>query len=609
MYANNEEDIKSRMVQKAASLWGIAPKDIDSSFDPLVSLLIGACASEIGKIEGEIHNSQTRITERLIQLMTPEAIHGANPAQAIAYAEPVEKTFTLKPENQIFLEKKVNIKEEGRVQKTIFLSPARAMRLVDAQITHTICGKKLFSQEASSGKKTNGPLTNAAEPSKLYLGIKSNHENIPLKDVAIYFELQNPALNDLFYHHLKNAGCHLNSEKISTIEGFSDNDETERLNIEAFFSSVTNKTKSIEDRTNQYYKKNFVSIKSLSYLTKQGSLPKGLLTDADIAKYPEVKGLNWLEMEFPRIIDNAVLEQVFCTLNAFPVLNRKLNAFSYQLKDFINIIPIQTNDMFSDIKMVENTDGRTYQMRHNSTSSSQKGTFVIREDQAGKLDSRNAKQFISHMMELMKEESASFSFLGSDFLQSNINKLNQTILLLEKRAEDLTEKTKETVYISVKPHKPRETLMIEYWTTSGSLANKAKAGTALTNYEGVDLKQKGAVLLTTTFNGKDSLSMEERLNNYRSSLLSRERIVTKQDVIALCQSLYIDRISKVEVERAYTTAISINKGVVPCMKISLYPNPKNKLNEKEWQLLNNNLLTILEKKSINVFPYVVEVKK
>ncbi|WP_026449510.1 type VI secretion system baseplate subunit TssF [Aequorivita capsosiphonis] len=608
MFANNEEDIKTRMIQKAASIWGIAPKDIDSSFDPLVSLLIGACASEIGKIEGEIHNSQTRITERLIQLMTPEAIHGAHPAQAVAFAEPVEKVMTLRPENQLVFLKKVRSKEAGTFQKNLFLSPARTMRLIDAEVTHLISGNKLFSQESINGKKVEGTLTNHAEPSKLYLGIRSNYENLPLKDVSFYFELQDPSLNDLFYHHLKNAIFTLDGEKLTIIEGFFDNNESERMNMEAFFSSVTNKTKTIEDRTNQYFKKNFISVKSLSYLTKKGSGPKGLLSDADIEKYGEIKDLNWVELEFPRIIDSGVLEQVFCTLNAFPVLNRKLNAFSYQLKDFINIIPIQTNDMFSDIKIVENTDGRTYQMRHNSTSADQKGTFVIREDQAGKLDSRNAKQFISHMMELMKEESASFSFLGSDFLQSNINKLNQTILLLEKRAEDLTEKTRETVYISVKPYRQRETLMIEYWTTDGSLANKTKAGTVLANYEGTDLKQKGAVLLTTTFNGKDSLSMEQRLNNYRSSLLSRDRIVTKQDVGALCHSLYNDKISKVEVEKAYTADISTNKGVLPCMKIILYKNKNNKLNEKEWQLLNNNLLTILEKKSVNVFPYVIEMK-
>ncbi|WP_339702524.1 type VI secretion system baseplate subunit TssF [uncultured Marixanthomonas sp.] len=605
---NNEKDIKNRMIQKAASLWGIAPKDIDSSFDPLVSLLISACASEIGKIEGEIYNSQTRITERLIQLMTPEAIHGANPAHAIAYAEPVDKSITLKPKNQLYHKKKTASARNRAKQKNIFLSPSREMRLIDAEITRVLCGDKLFSQDGKNGKQYIGTMENYAEPSKLYLGIKSNKDNIPLKDVSVYFEHQDTSLSDLFYHHLKNAKCSLNSEKITITKGFFEDKEQDHLNVEAFFNSVTNKTQSIENRINQFYQKNFISIKSLSYLSKKGALPEGVFSDADIKDNPELKDLNWIEIEFPRIIDTGILEQVFVSLNAFPVLNRRLTSFSYQLKDFIHIIPIQTNDLFLDIKTVENTDGKKYILRQNSTTQQRKGTFILREDQAGKLDSRNAKQFLSHMMELMKEESAAFSFLGSDFLQTNINKLNQTILLLEKRAEDLTEKSNETVYISVKPYSPKEILMIEYWTTDGDMANKIKGGTSLYNYEGTDIKQKSARLLTNTFNGKDTLSMDERLNSYRSSLLSRDRIVTKQDVSALCYSIYNDRIKDVEVQRSYTSDISTNKGVVPCMKITLHANRRNKLEEQEWQSLNNNLLSILEDKSVNVFPYVVEVK-
>ncbi|MGB0949436.1 MAG: hypothetical protein ACPGU0_04955, partial [Marinirhabdus sp.] len=391
-------------------------------------------------------------------------------------------------------------------------------------------------------------------------------------------------------------------------EGFYDNSETERLNIEAIFSSITNKTKSIEDRAAEFYKRNFISIKSLAYLAEKSTTAENIFSAEDLKKHPEIKELNWLKMEFPRIIGAVLLEQLICSLNAFPVLNRKVNAFSYKVKDFINIIPIRTNEMFSDIKMVENTSGQVYQLRQNKTTTKQKGTFVIREDQAGKLDSRTAKQFLKHMMELMKEESASFSFLGSDFLQGNINKLNQTILLLEKRAEDLTENSNETVYLSVKPYKRRETLLIDFWTTDGSFCNKTKAGTALSSYEGTDIKQQSGVLLTTLFNGKDSLSMEQRLNNYRSSLLSRDRIVTKQDVIALCHSLYNDKITNVTVKKSYTADVSTNKGVLPCIKITLYPHKDNKLDESEWQLLNNNLLAILKKKSVNVFPYIINLK-
>ncbi|SHJ03128.1 hypothetical protein SAMN04488096_10743 [Mesonia phycicola] len=604
---NKEKDIKYRMLQKAASIWGIPAKDIDSSFDPLVSLLISACASEIGKIEGEIYNSQTRITERLIQLMTPEAIYGANPAHAIAYAAPVGSSVTLKPDNQFYYKKSITSHVEE--QRNIFFSPSREIRLIDAEITHTLCGNKIFSHNSDQERQYAGLLEKRIEPSKIYVGIKSNKENIPLKNVSLYFECQDASKSNLFYHHLKNIECFLNSEKLIVNQGFFDKKDQERIDVESIFNSVTNKTKSIEGRVNQFYEKHFVSIKSLSYLSTQNNLPKDLFTNADLKNNPELKDLDWLEIKFPRIIGAEILEEITISLNAFPVINRKLTSFSYQLKDFIHIVPIKTNDLFLDIESVENTEGEKYILRQNSTGSQRKGTFILREDQAGKLDSRNAKQFLGHMMELMKEESAAFSFLGNDFLQSNINKLNQTILLLEKRSEDLTEKSNETVYLSVQPYDAKEVLMVKYWTTNGSLANKIKRGSLLNNYEGVDIKQKSAKLITNSFNGKDILSMDERLNNYRSSLLSRDRIVTKKDVSALCYAIYNNCIENVEVQKSYTSDVSTDKGVLPCIKITLYPNRQNILQEQEWESLNDNLLSILEDKSTNVFPYVIEVKK
>jgi len=50
-------EIKNRMIKKAAELWGVSPYDIESSFDPVVSLLMGACASELAKISNELTGS------------------------------------------------------------------------------------------------------------------------------------------------------------------------------------------------------------------------------------------------------------------------------------------------------------------------------------------------------------------------------------------------------------------------------------------------------------------------------------------------------------------------------------------------------------------------
>ena len=605
MATNENREIKSRMVLKAAALWGISPKDIERSFDPLVTLLLDACASEIEKIETEIGNSQTRITERLIQLMTPEAIHSAQPAHAIAYAQPVENVASISTKTSFLIKKRVTEAKKTK-QKNLFFSPTREMRIIKAKITTVVCGDQIYEQEEHNQRKLLGTLQNYATPSKMFLGIESTG-NIPLKNVSLYLELQQTALNDLFYHHLKNVKCRLNGEEISIHQGFYDNSTQQRIDVDSIFNPTANVTQRIEKNTNQFYEKNFLTIQSLSFLSKKKKLPKGLFTKEEIEKYSNIENLNWLEIEFPRMIDLGILKEVHCSFNAFPVLNRKLKEFSYQLKDFVHIIPIQTDDLFLDLQAVQNVNGKDYYQSQNSVSEQPKGTFTIREDQSGKLDARSAKQFLRHMIELLKEESGSFSFLGSDFLQGHINKLNQTIFLLEKRAEDLTERSKETLYLSVKPFNPKETLTISFWTTDGQLANKIKAGVTLQSYEGTDIQQKTGYLITNTAGGKNSLGMQERLNAYRSALLSRKRIVSKQDVRALCLKFYNDRIDSVAIHKSFTTDISNHKGIMPCMKIVLTPSKKYKMNTKEWQILNNGLLSMLEEKSTNVFPFIIDV--
>ena len=59
MKENTKEQIKNRMIKKAASLWGVSPNEIEMSFDPIVSMLISACAFEIEKIAAEVDDSQT----------------------------------------------------------------------------------------------------------------------------------------------------------------------------------------------------------------------------------------------------------------------------------------------------------------------------------------------------------------------------------------------------------------------------------------------------------------------------------------------------------------------------------------------------------------------
>ncbi len=609
MSIETKTQVKNRMIKKAASLWGVQPNEIETSFDPIVTLLINACASEIAKISGEINNSHTRVTEQLIQLMTPQTLYGARPSHAIAYVEPMQAESIITPEDLLYYNKKMKKGSSDQVMKNIFFSPVQNSKLVDVNIAYMLCENEVYEIEG----KTKSSILNSIDKelpllpsSTIYLGIKTEGNEVNLKNTSLFFEILDIEDRDLFYHHLKQAEFYYNNSLLVTSSGYINSDESEFQDLESMFSLMPNKTRNIENEVKKVYEKHFVSFKSdISLQSNNTNAPTEIINFADSKEFQNV---HWIKIAFSKVISSTVLKSLFCSFNAFPVLNRKLETLSYKLKDYINIVPLSTMDLFLDIKTVSNTYGQVYNVREEVGENDQKGTYVIRKDNVGKLDSRKAKEYLLHLIELLKDESAAFSIYGNDFLQVNVDKLNQNIAALEKKILDMTKEVAETNYINIKPYRKRETLFIEYWTTNGKEANQIKTGNILHTYKESDLKQKKGVFLTQTLQGKDSLTMEERLYAYRRALLSRNRIVTKEDVKALCYELCSNKIKDVIIKKTFKTNLEINKGFIPAIEIKLISNPSIKVSTFEWDSIKSNMLSILEKQSLNIFPYYITIK-
>ena len=610
MKENTKEQIKNRMIKKAASLWGVSPNEIDMSFDPIVSMLISACAFEIEKIAAEVDDSQTRITEKVIQLMTPETVNGPRPAHAIVYAETSDDIALIKPE-YLFNYRKEEVHNKTSLKyKDIYFSPVQNFNLVNAKVQFIATGDTVFELDIKKERQIVGQNLNNSKllPSTLYIGISSKLKSIPLEDVSFYFELLGVENQDLFYHHLRNTEWFVNDDQVEIVGGFFNSDQGHLVKLNSIFEDIANKTDNTCQQINNSYVKNYVTIKSI----QKGKGLKASKFDEVEALFEENKiktegELQWIKIVFPRIISNDFLKNIHCSLNSFPVLNRELNSFSHQIKEYINILPIKTEDLFFDMKSIVNTDGSEYRARSKDNSGDDKGTFVMRSDNIGKLDKRKAKEYIVHLIELLKDESASFAFLNNDFLHKNLKGLNQLISLLESKVSGTSDNVTQTNYVVLKPYKTHEKLLVEYWTTNGAAANDIKSGKELSIYNGVGVKSGNSHFLTTTHGGKDDLSMKDRLNSYRRSLLSRDRIVTKEDVKALCYELYANKVSKVEVKRGFTEDIGLHKGLIQCIQIVLTPNSQINTAKEEWESINSNLLFFLEKNSINVFPYKIKI--
>ena len=610
MKTESFEHIKNRMVKKAASIWGVPANEIETSFDPIITLLISACASEILKIQAELNESQNRVTEKLVQLMTPETTTGSKPAHAILHANTLDNKVNIKAEYQFYFKKRTTNKKGSQNLKNIFFSPVQDFNLINANVTYMASGKSCFSLD---GKKQKTELLKNSsqvelQPSTVYLGIETNLENLQLHDVSFYFELDDIDNTELFYHYLRQAKWSINNNEIKTEAGFYNSNKLDEINIKTVFDDASNNSQNLTNQVLYFYKKHFVTITDKKSYSRT-SICEDLKSFIEINQLDIPENITWIKIEFPRVINNSVLQKLYSSLNAFPVLNRELNSFTYQVKNFINILPVTTEDYFLDVKTIVNTNGEIYLPKLKDVLNSGKGNYTIRGNHVGKLDQRSAKEYLIHLIELLKDESASFSFLNNDFLHGNLKNLNQLISLLEKKVTSIQDNLTENNYITIEPYSRNESLLVDYWTTNGDEANNIKSGNDLEVYKAVGIKQKGNYLLTTTFDGKNNLNMEERLNSYRRSLLSRDRIVTKEDIKALCYELYNKKIEAVEIKKDYMNSIELNKGITQCIKILLYPNKNIIFDQDEWDSINSNLLLLLEKKSVNIFPYQIKIVK
>lgn len=604
--SETSEVIKNRMIKRAAALWGVPANEIEISFDPVVTLLLGACASEIEKIHEKINESQARVTEKIIQLMTPETVFGPKPAHCIVKTEPEEDEVVI-TQDFLFSFKKKDVERAKERFKDVFFNPIQNFKAVKGEVKYLAYGNTIA--ELNENTKEQNILVKTpksfAEKSTIYIGVNTPLNAISLKNTSLYFEIQDFNKTTLFYHHLKNAKWFANGVEVATHAGLSEENERKEI-IASILEDNSLKLSKLTEQVRNNYNRHFISIKDNFNTPKV--LPNAIENVVQENRIAIDENTTWIKLVFPTIIDASVFETFYCCLNAFPVINRKKEEFTYQLKEYINIVPIKTSSLFLDIKSITNTNGDTYKLLNKHLSSNSKGVYTLKSDDISKLDSRKSKEYINHLIELLKSESAAFSYLNNSFLNTNLKKLNQIISLLEVKTNNkfTDDEEKETNYVAVTPYYPEDSLFVEFWVTDGEFANNIKFGSTLKNYQTVGLKQKKTSLLTSSYSGRNALDMKDRLNAYRKTLLTRDRVVTKQDVKLVCMEFFGEKITDVHVKNSYTVDVSLNKGMVNCIDIELVSNKSIDIDPYEWDFMKNNLLLYLKNNATSVFPFVIK---
>ena len=91
----HKELIKERMLMMAARMWAAEEVYDESSFDPLVRILISALAAESESIYHEMDQVQDRVAKKLMNQLMPHIHGGVQPGHSIVILNPTDSVMLL----------------------------------------------------------------------------------------------------------------------------------------------------------------------------------------------------------------------------------------------------------------------------------------------------------------------------------------------------------------------------------------------------------------------------------------------------------------------------------------------------------------------------------
>ncbi|TFH38085.1 MAG: hypothetical protein E4G95_04175 [Bacteroidia bacterium] len=254
----SKDKIKSRMIRNAARIWGFQEPQDESSFDPIVSLLLGACAFELEKISREINNSESRLIERLVNILTPQPITSPHPAYAIAYARPTKKGAKVFPEYQFYADIKVADQAGTRAEeKQLFFSPTGTFNLTDGRVHYLAAHNRVYEFVDDQYKDILAEMHKTPlSQTSLFIGLEVSER---LSDITLFFDITGDHLKQSFFHELETCQWKIGGSYINAKKGIIDIGQQDH-NVYEFINRELDLSSKISNHVNSFFNRQFVNL-------------------------------------------------------------------------------------------------------------------------------------------------------------------------------------------------------------------------------------------------------------------------------------------------------------------------------------------------------------
>lgn len=555
----SKEEVYARMLRNAGDMWGMHTSELEG-IDPLVRLLLGAMAKEVEKLGNDLHSSDTRIFRRIAQYLLPDARLYAQPAHGVLRLDPAGPQDITRYDELSF-EKQWRNKEDMNREGSIDLG-------FTATGTHALDGLRVVCRAQGTGllgvERLRTPelatLGAALAPGEIYLGLTGPTADARL--LTLYFDWINDPQRDSWFNSLhKITAFDMANTGLAVGRGANYEEPVRDLR------RTTNAIAGIEERTRLYYSERFLRI-AFNAPLPAGAPPviEQALARTNLAGLEDIR---WVRLVFPSEFGPREVREALILDNCVPVVNRRLQRTVFRLHREFNIKRLDMEGFFQGIEKAESGAGQDYaEVPSLDMSEVSPGTYTMRQGTAGRFDERDGMEFMNHMLDLLRDERRSFAAMDVNTTVSELRAIEQVLEKLGRRLQGPASGGGQR-YIMIKPFTSSENAHVFYWTTDGEMADGLPAGTQLA-CKNAGLSATGQVtLVSTTTGARNELTPKETVQLYRSMILSRGVILTRQDIIEHCRYVGSSDIESVTVEEGVMVSPDHGRGLMRCLDVRL----------------------------------------
>ncbi|WP_337040325.1 hypothetical protein [Emticicia sp. 17c] len=576
--------IKHSMLETIGKEWNM--QGGTDSLDPFVQMLLSACADELSRIEEKFHSSQSEILNRLAELLMPDEWDIPKPAFGVLKVKQTSyetaPSVAVKPQNHFLGTVKVDESYEE-----YYLSATNEFQVLGAEVAFLVNSVN-FSKVEDVSKKTSLKGNTQLHSHTIWLGIEYLSACTNLQGLRFFFDWTVDDEKNKYYPYIKQSKWYFNG-----------NDITPAANETSFKESTNPNTilNYFENKAQNFYRDAFVTItKSVPLEKEKFETPAELRIFHDEIINQRIDNLLWIKVEFPRDMPHEAIKRLYCTTNAFPVLNRKINEpITYKIYGESNLIPIVTkySEEFMAVEKILGNKGRQLM-------------YSLRRKGIERFDNRDAKELLRYVTNVLQDETHAFKELNyGNFISENIEEVKKNFeRILQKLNENLDNwQNKIYVYVEGKESKEEEAVDVFFWTTS-AFEQYPKSLTEFLSDNAEGISSDG--LLLTIQRGRKRPTESEKIASFRHKLTSRGRVVTHQDIRLFCMDYVGDKLADVEVKKDVMIGQNSSTGFTRYIHVKLIPKEENP-NRGEWAGMCHDISLLLNEQ-MQVLPIMVDYK-